>query len=489
MDFKDSVLTLTGADLTIVNLTRAARDHSFKVVVAPEGLQRMVVNRAFAERLAARGDQVYGLTTGVGTRKNRTMNTAELQLFNKRMIREHATGQGHAIPSDVVRGAAIVLLNTLAAGRSNVRPIVAVRISQRLSSGTTNPLRAVPVHGSTGIGDVTALAHLATDLLGDLDPEAGEALPLIAQSSVVTTYAALGIFDARRLLDELTVLAVLDIEAYAANPSPYNPIVCALRPYSGYRHTINQFNLYLEGSQLLQGPHRHLQSPLSFRCAASVIGAAHDAIAYCENQISIELNAHQQNPYACIEEDCMLPVAHFDMQAVASALDFARIALAPCLTSQTERSIKLLQASETGLTDGLEPIGDMGGHGLSEIAWPLQSMTTEAKLLIQPVSADVGSSTQAEGIEDRMTMAALSGRRLLEMIDLGFMICSISCVISCQAISLRYDSVSTISPRLSRVHAGVRVHVAALAPGDPPPTSLDSLVDALRKGLLSQNFD
>ena len=229
---------------------------------------------------------------------------------------------------------------------------------------------------------------------------------------------------------------------------------------------------------------RLLQSPLSFRCAAGILGAAYDTINFCESQISIECNAHQQNPYSFMEEDRMMPVAHFDMQAISSALDFARIALAPCLTSQTERSIKLLQASETGLTDGLEPIGDTGGHGLSEIAWPLQSMTTEAKLLVHPVSVEVGSSSQAEGIEDRMTMATLSARKLLEMSTLGFRCCSISTVIAAQAVNLRYSLLDCLSPPLRTIHEKIRHIVPFMQPGDPPPFSLDELVEAHRDGLL-----
>ena len=53
----------------------------------------------------------------------------------------------------------------------------------------------------------------ACHFVGDTDPAAGEALPLIAQSSVVTAHAALALHDLHALLNELAVLAALDIEA------------------------------------------------------------------------------------------------------------------------------------------------------------------------------------------------------------------------------------------------------------------------------------
>jgi len=78
----------------------------------------------------------------------------------------------------------------------------------RLCDGVSRPLRPVPLYGSTGVGDVTPLAHIVEDLIflkppqrvkdaheaveNDIDNDeyatmptallaAGEALPLIAQ--------------------------------------------------------------------------------------------------------------------------------------------------------------------------------------------------------------------------------------------------------------------------------------------------------------------
>ena len=99
-----------------------------------------------------------------------------------------------------------------------------------------------------------------------------------------------------------------------------------------------------------------MQEPLSFRSCAVIIGAAYDIFDFCKMQINIELNAHQQNPLSMPKHDMLVTSGHFDMQAISSALDYVRIALAPVLTAQTERSMKMLQASETGLTAGLEPL-------------------------------------------------------------------------------------------------------------------------------------
>jgi histidine ammonia-lyase len=471
------MLTVTGHDLALPALVRAARTPGH-VVIDPAALACMRENRAFADRIADRGDDVYGLTTGVGVRKKTRVDREQMERFNARLLREHATGVGPMGSADVARAAGILLLNQLAAGRSNVRPELAELIARRLSDGVE---LHVPLHGSTGMGDVVPLAHLVGDLLGDVPLTFGEALPLIGQSSMVTATAALAFHDADVLMEILVVLAALDLEGFSANPTPFHPAAAEVRPYPGYRRALAGIGHLLVGSRLAEDP-RHLQSPLSYRNAGVVLGAAFDALAFCGRQLSIELNAHQQNPLALPEEDRMLPVASFDMQALATATDIARLAIAPCLTAQAERSVKLLQARETGLTDGLEPSDDQGGHGLSEIAWTLQSIAAEARLLHQPVSAEVGSSSQAEGIEDRMTMAGLGGRRLAEQVELGFRQAAIAAVISCQAIDLR--GVDRLGPNLAPFHAAVRDYVAPLRAGDPPPADLDPLIAALRLGLL-----
>lgn len=472
-------LVLTGNDLTIENLVDASLNGS-KVSLHPSSRQKMKENRSFAEKVAARGDDVYGLTTGVGMRKKRKISETSMVDFNTRMIDEHATGQGPPIPSNITRAAAIILLNTLAKGYSNVRLDVADIIAKRLSDGP--PLKDVPLYGITGMGDVTPLAHLTKDLLNGFPPAAGEALPLIAQSSFVTAYAAFAIHGTRSLLEQCVVLSALDIEALASNPSPFWSGVAAVRPYPGYEAVIGKISGLLHGSRLHSETPQSLQPPLSFRCAASVLGAAFDALFFCENQVSIELNAHQQNPLASQSRDCMLPVAHFDMQAVSSALDFMRIALAPCLTSQAERSVKLLQKSITQLTDGLEPRGDKMGHGLSEIVWPLQGITAEAKLLAQPVSFEVGSSYQAEGLEDRMTMAGLAARRLDEMLSLSRRMLSISVIIATQAIHLR--GVDRLGDNLRQKYDKVRQLVPVLLPGQPPPSCFEELVASMKNGTI-----
>ena len=102
-----------------------------------------------------------------------------------------------------------------------------------------------------------------------------------------------------------------------------------------------------------RGAARNLQDPLSYRGIAQIGGAARDALRFVEGQLAIELNAHQDNPIVVPGEELVISAGNYESLAVAAALDFLRIALAPSLTASLERAMKLLQTPLSGLPGGL----------------------------------------------------------------------------------------------------------------------------------------
>src|SRR4029077_15323948 len=79
---------------------------------------------------------------------------------------------------------------------------------------------------------------------------------------------------------------------------------------------------------------------------------------------------------------------------------------------------------------------DTGEDALAEFAVAAQSIAAEARALAHPVSFEVVSSSKAEGIEDRMTMAPLSARRLADMADLAARGVALALFVAAQAIDL-----------------------------------------------------
>jgi histidine ammonia-lyase len=225
---------------------------------------------------------------------------------------------------------------------------------------------------------------------------------------------------------------------------------------------------------------RNLQDPLTFRTIAQQNGAVRDAFGFVEQQLAIELNAAQSNPLVLVDEDRVISVGNFEVQPLATALDLARLALAPALSTAAERAVKLLQRYLTGLPEGLGERPQMPESALSEYGIAVQAIAVEARLLAQPVSFDLVSTTQAEGIEDRMTMAPLAARRLAEMVELGARVVSIELTLAAQACDLRGEK---LGAGTSRLHAAVRRHVPFLREGDPL-TDLEPLVQEIRSGRL-----
>lgn len=474
-------VVLDGASLTLDEVVRVARGRE-QVELAPGAVERMRATRDLVVRVIERGDAVYGLTTGVGVRKRVPVAPENLDEFNRRLIVNHRVASGPYAPEEVARATVLRLANGFAAGTAGVRVELAERILARLNDGLVPPVRML---GSLGQADLAPMADLAHGLLDGFAPAAKEGLALLNNNAFSTAFAALAIADARRLLRSLDVAAALDFEAFAANVSPLHPRVAETRPYPGLRASLERLRGLLEGSYLWEeGAARNLQDPLVFRCLAQVHGAGRDALRFAGAQVAIELNASQENPLIVPEEDRIISVANFDVLPLAGALDFLRIGLAPVLTSANERMLKLLERPLSGLPEGLSGSRGLAADSFAEFGVAGQALTAEARLLAQPVSFELASTTHAEGIEDRMTMAPLAARRLREMVELGERIASIELVVAAQAVDLRESP--SLGAGTRRAQAIVREGIPFSGHGDPVPDELGPVRDALRDGRFAE---
>ena len=472
-------VVLNGDGLTVKDVVRIAREGA-EVALAPEAVERMRDTRALVERALERGDEVYGLSTGVGARKKVRVPPEEIPAFNRALIQNHRVGMGPDASEDVVRAMMLRIANAFAKGTAGVRPEIAERLVAALNAGERPRVRLL---GSVGQADLPATADLAHELFAETDLGAKEGLALLNSNAFSTGLAALAVADLERLLSAMDVAGALDLEAFAANVTLLHPAIGEVRPYPGIVRSLERFRELLEGSYLWEPEAaRNLQDPLSFRCLPQVHGALRDALAFTLDQLEIELNASQENPLVLPAEDRIVSVANFDVLPLAAALDFVRIVLATALTTASERGEKLLQGFLTGLPDALAPKAGLVENSLGEFGVPIQSLTAEARLLAHPVSFELVSTMHAEGIEDRMTMAPLAARRLAEMVGLGEQIVAIELTLAAQAVDLRKP------PRLgagtSRAHELVRSVVPFMGQGDSIPADLEPVRNLIRSGTL-----
>ena len=475
-------VVLDGETVSLDDVIAVAR-RGEPVELAEVALRRMSEARAVAEEVIARGESAYGLTTGVGERKRIRLRPDALQEFNRLAILNTRVGQGKLAPRDVARATLVCLANGLGRGTAAVRREVAAAIVTALNEGFEPSIRRL---GSVGQSDMVPMADLAFDLMRyrSLEPTAGDAIVLLVNNAFSTGWGVLAVADCEALLDTLDVAAVLELEAFEANLTILHPIVAESRGHPGFRRSLERLRELLTGSSLwTQGAARNLQDPLSYRCLPQVHGSMRDAIEYAKGVLETEVNSFQGNPVVVVEERRVISIANFDALSLAAALDFVRIVLASILTAANERMMKLLEAPMSGLAPGLATRDGVAEDALSEFGVAGQALTVEARTLAQPVSYELASSTQAEGIEDRTSMASLSARRLEEMVDLGARLVAVELVVAAQAVDLR--SLRELGKGAQRAMELVRGCVDFTNAGQSIPQDLEPLRALIRSGRLA----
>ena len=426
-------LELDGRSLSLAEVVQVACSHR-PVALSHAAVERMRAARAVVERVLERGHAVYGLTTAVGVRTSVRVGAGENAIFNARLIADHRVGSGPDASEAVVRATLVRLANGFAAGAAGVRPELAERVVELLNA---NDLPRVRLIGSVGMGDLAPMADVGAHIADGFPLGAREGVAILSTSSFSTALAALALDRCDRYLTLQARLGALELEALSANVTMLHPAIAVARPYPGIARVLERLHAALAGSFLWQpGAARSLQDPLSFRDLPQILGAADDAVGFALSQLAIELNASTDSPLVLVEEDRVISTGNYDVLPLAQALDVARLALGPVISSANERTIKLMQSPHSGLADGLES-GPGWGCALSEYVWAAQALATEARLLVAPVSHELGSASGAQGIEDRLTLAPLAARRLDEMLELAGSLAAIQLVVAAQAVELR----------------------------------------------------
>jgi histidine ammonia-lyase len=472
-------VVLTGSDLTIADVVAVARDRT-PVELAPDTADRMTATRAIVDRSVARGDEVYGLTTGAGVLKRVGIPTddATLSSFATSMLRGHRVAHGETAPADVARATMLCLANTLAHGSAGVRPALVQRIVELLN-GTEPP--SLRVLGSIGQADLATMADLALEVAAECPLAPGEALALLNNNAFSIGWSALSLRDAARLVESTETAGALSLEAFWANLTMLHPGIDAAVPSTGLARSRARVAELLEGSTLFEpGTARNLQDPLTFRNLPQIMGAVRDVLAFAEERVVVAMNASQGNPIVIPGEDRPVSVGNYEALPIALAMDSVRAALATAVSASSERAVKLLETTWSGLPTGLTARAERGEGGLEILGIAVQSFASEARLLAQPVSFELVSTSHAEGIEDRMTMAPLAVRRLAEMIAVADHVVAAELVVAAQAAELRGRT--ELGGGTRRAFEAVRERFPFFDETDLAAHDLDSVVELVRDG-------
>ena len=471
-----------GSELSLEDVERVARRQA-EVQIGLEVPSRMEASRAYVQQAVRtatdpqasperkRALSIYGVTTGFGSLKDRSLSSEEdAKALQRNLLLSTACGTGPPLPTEVVRAALLLRAQTLAAGYSGVRLELVERLAALLNR-RVHPI--VPEQGSLGCsGDLCPLAHIALVLLGHGEAEfqgqrwpaaealrrAGlesddqprfdisfkEGLALINGTTVTAGITALALLDAEEIARAADVVAALSSEALCARLRAFDPRLHRVRRHLWQQRCAANLRRLWSGSTLLDRS-AEVQDSYSIRCVPIVHGASRDAIAYVRQIVEHEINAVTDNPLVFVEdgeavidgrsEDRCFSGGNFHGQPLALAADFLAIAVAELADIAERRCAKLLDHHHNGgLPPMLTPFPGLHS-GLMIAQYTAAALVSENKVLCHPASVDsIPTSANAEDHNSMGMGAALKLRRVLDNAA-GALAAELLCAI--QALDLR----------------------------------------------------
>ncbi len=446
---------LDGASLTPDGVAAIARDGAVAALSPQARAQNARARQAIAT-LLARGDELYGVTTGVGALRSYRIPESDRDRYSMALLRSHACGAGPPLTVPVVRAAMATRANQIGAGGAGVADELLDGLVGALNAGLTPFTREL---GSLGTGDLTNLSDIALALLGEgrfwrgddlIDAATGladagvpparlgprDGLAFMSSNAVSIGNAALLVVDARRLLDAWLSVAALSFEAAAADPVALDPRIHSSRHRPGQAAVAARMRELLgrgEERARRPGPLGLIQDPYPFRAAPQVDGAVHNALGALEETVGHELNFAGENALIVPGEDVALPNGNPHAAPLANAIDGLRTALASSAALIAARVSTLL---DTGLT-GLPPF--LARHpgpesGALVLEYTAHAAVAEVRSLVTPVAAQTVSVSR--GVESHSSLAPIAARRAHQTLEALRVIVATELVVAIRALRL-----------------------------------------------------
>src|SRR5437899_2188895 len=481
---------LDGHSLGIEDVVSVAR-HGAPVAVAPHSLAAVIGARRTVETAIARGDTMYGVTTGFGRLAHGRIRPEQARDRQRNLIRSHASGVGDPLPVEAVRAMMLLRANVLLRGTSGVRPVLPELIVAMLNQ-QVHP--RVPSQGSVGAsGDLAPLAHLALAMMGEgedgaalkaqgLRPitlEAKEGLAFVNGTQAQTGLAALLVHDAWVVWRTAHAAAAMSLEAVRGTPEPFDARIHDARPHPLQQRSAALLRGLLADSAIRESHREHdprVQDAYSLRCTPQVLGAVGEALAFAERLVATEPNAATDNPL--VFDGDVLSGGNFHGQPIALALDVAAIALAT-LAGLAERRLERIVNPD--LSSGLPPFlardpGLESGFMTAQIA--AAALVADARVLATPASVQ---SVPTEGNqEDVVPMGMTAAWKAARLLGKAVRIVAIELLAAAQG--LEFLKPLTPGRGVARTYAAVRAEAPALEADRPLTGDIERVAGGIREG-------
>lgn len=499
-------VTVGSTPLTPREVVEVAR-HDARVVVDADALQRVADTRALIEGLADDPQPHYGISTGFGALATTFIAEDRRAQLQASLIRSHAAGTGAEVEREVVRALMLLRLQTLATGRTGVRPVVVETYAGLLNAGITPVVRE---YGSLGCsGDLAPLSHVALAVMGEgeVRDAAGRALPaadalaaagiapvalrekeglaLINGTDGMLGMLLLALHDLEMLLTTADVAAAISIESQLGTDAVFAADLMALRPQLGQAASAANLRSFLAGSPIVashRGPEcTRVQDAYSLRCTPQVHGAARDTMAHAAQVAERELASAVDNPVVTVDGR-VESNGNFHGAPVAYVLDFLAIAVADVASMSERRTDRALDVARS---NGLPPfLADEVGvdSGLMIAQYAAAGIVSELKRLAVPASVDSIPSSAMQ--EDHVSMGWAGARKLRRAIDGLARVLAIEVLTGCRALDLR----APLQPAAATgaVRAVVRGRVEGPGPDRFVSPEIEAVADLVASGAIAR---
>lgn len=507
-------LQISGENLKIDDVVAVADGRP--VILDPAVLPRIERSRAAVDELVARGEIVYGLTTGFGRFKDKFISADETRQLQKNLVRSHAVGVGPELPERTVRAMLLVRANTLALGYSGVRPAVIHLLLEMLNRGV-HP--CIPSQGSLGAsGDLAPLAHLALVLIGEgeahyqgqrlsggialeqagltpLELAAKEGLALVNGTTQMVGQGALVVRRAINLALTADAAACLSLEALNGTDRAYDARVHAVRPHPRQMDCAAFLRKLLAGSQFVNRDPNYVQDAYTLRCVPQVHGAIRDAIAYARWVINIELNSVNDNPIIFVDEVSGRPevisAGNFHGEPIAIAMDYLKLALTELGNMSERRTARLVDADCNGILPMF--LTENGGleSGFMMVQYTAAALASENKVLVHPASAD--SIPSSANVEDHVSMGATAVRQAEQILAHTEMIVAIELLSAAQGTDFRRQMMERPGAHLGKGTAAaynlIRQRVPFLQQDEPLAPHMEQVRKLVAEGVIKEAIE
>lgn len=492
--------------LTPAEVVAVARDRA-PVELADDALDRIAETRGIVDGLAADPHPHYGVSTGFGALATTFIAPDRRHQLQASLIRSHAAGTGAEVETEVIRALQLLRLQTLASGRTGVRPAVAQAYAAMLNAGVTPVVRE---YGSLGCsGDLAPLAHIALAAIGEGEARdasgalvpasdalaaAGiepltlvekEGLALINGTDGMLGMLLLALHDLEMLLTTADLAAAMSIESQFGTDAVFAADLMALRPQVGQAQSAANLRAFLADSPIVAshaGPEDgRVQDAYSLRCSPQVHGTARDTMDYAATIASRELASVIDNPVITVDGR-IESNGNFHGAPVAAVLDFLAISVADVASVSERRTDRALDPARSR---GLPPFlaHEVGvDSGLMIAQYAAAGIVSELKRLAAPASVDSIPSSAMQ--EDHVSMGWAAARKLRRAIDGLTRVLAIEVLTGARALDLRAPL--SAGPATGAVRDLVRTVADGPGPDRFLSPEMEAVTELVRSGAVAR---